>query len=399
LPRRLGSGYRTCMGTAPTATRAPSIGALKLAQAQSLLESSGLDAWLIVVRESAERPDPILRFFFDLDFTWTTFFLVTRDWSAALVATFDAPDLVRLGLFDDVVTYKEGPRGPLLDALADGITAGLRDHLVESLAGTPYASRITSAAPLLAVLRGVKLEEERALVSRAVDETELMFDRVRDLIRVGQTAKQIAAEFHAETARAGVPTAWPRHHCPTVTVGAKSPIGHVGPSDEPVTLGCGVHVDFGIILNGYCSDLQRLWYVAPAGGGEAPEPVRRAYQTIVEAIELGARSLVPGALGWEVDEKARKLLLSRGYPEYPHALGHHLGRAVHDGGGVLGPRWERYGREPFEPVRVGNVYTLEPSIHLEDHGLISLEEDVVVGPKGAEFLSRFPRELPILRLR
>jgi len=404
------------MGTAPTETRAPSIGALKLAQAQSLLEANGLDAWLVVVRESAERPDPILRFFFDLDFTWTTFFLITRDWSGALVATFDAPDLVRIGLFDEVVTYREGPRALLLellrrrdpgriginystdDALADGITAGLRDYLVETLAGTPFASRITSAAPLLAVLRGVKLEEERGLVSRAVNETELMFDRVRDRIRVGQTARQIAAEFHAEAARAGVPTAWPKHHCPTVTVGAKSPIGHVGPSDEPVTLGCIIHVDFGIVLNGYCSDLQRLWYVAPSGGSGAPEAVRRAYQTIVDAIDLGARSLVPGALGWEIDEKSRSLLLSRGYPEYPHALGHHLGRAVHDGGGVLGPRWERYGREPFEPVRVGSVYTLEPSIHLEEHGLVSLEEDVVVGPKGAEFLSRFPRELPILRL-
>lgn len=416
MPCEAGSGYRTCMGTAPTETRTPSLGALKLAQAQSLLGEAGLDAWLTIVRESAERPDPSLRFFFDLDFTWTTFFLVTPDWSGALVATFDSPDLVRLGLFDEVLTYKEGPRAPLLellrrkdprriginfsvdDALADGITAGLRDYLVGALAGTPYASRITSAAPLLAALRGVKLAEERALIERSVAETEQMFDRVRDRIRLGMSAREIAAEFHGEAARAGVPTAWPKHHCPTVTVGAKSPIGHVAPSDEVVTPGCAVHVDFGIVRNGYCSDLQRFWYVAPAGGSDAPEPVRRAYQAIVDAIDLAARSLVPGALGWEIDQKARSLLVSRGYPEYPHALGHHLGRAVHDGGGVLGPRWERYGQEPFEPVRVGAIYTLEPSIHLEEHGLISLEEDVVVGPKGAEFLSRFSRELPILRL-
>ena len=404
------------METAPAETRAPSIAALKLAQAQSLLAESGLDAWLTVVRESADRPDPILRFFFDLDFTWTTFFLVTPDWSAALVATFDAPDLVSLGLFDEVLTYKEGPKAALLemlgrkdprriginfstdDALADGITAGLRDYLTGALAGTPYASRITSAAPLLSALRAMKLPEERALVSRSIQETEQMFDRVRDKFRLGMSAREIAAEFHAEAARAGVPTAWPKHHCPTVTVGAKSPIGHVAPSAEVVTPGCGIHVDFGIRLNGYCSDLQRYWYVAPAGGSEAPEPVRRAYATIVEAIDLAARSLIPGALGWEIDQKARELLVSRGFPEYPHALGHHLGRAVHDGGGVLGPRWERYGREPFEPVRLGAIYTLEPSIILEGHGVVSLEEDVVVGSKGAEFLSRFPRELPILRL-
>ena len=209
MPRGLGSGYRTRMGQAPAATRAPSLGALKLAQAQALLGESGLDAWLIVVRESAERPDPILRFFFDLDFTWTTFFLITPDWSGALVATFDAPDLVRLALFDEVRTYKEGPRAHLLellrrkdpgriginystdDALADGITAGLRDYLTETLAGTPFASRITTAAPLLSILRGVKLEEEHRLIGRAVSETELMFERVRDRFRIGQTARQI----------------------------------------------------------------------------------------------------------------------------------------------------------------------------------------------------------------
>ena len=404
------------MATTQSATRAPSLGALKLAQAQSLLAPNGLDAWLILVRESAERPDPILRHFMELDFTWATFFLVTRDWAGALVATFDAPDLERLGIFDEVLTYKEGPRAQLLellrkhdprriginvsvdDALADGLTAGLRDYLEGTLKGSPFEGRLVSAGSFASMLRGVKLVEERALVKAAVDETEGMFDRVRARLGVGRTAREVAAEFHAEAAKAGVPTAWPRHHCPTVTIGARAAIGHVGPGDEPITPGSVIHMDFGIVRNGYCSDLQRLWYAAAPGAEEAPQAVRKAYQAIVDAIELAARSLIPGVLGWEIDQKARSLLVSRGYPEYAHALGHHLGRAVHDGGGVLGPRWERYGQEPFEPVRAGAIYTLEPSIFLEGHGLIGLEEDVVVGSNGAEFLSRFPRELPILRL-
>ncbi|HEU5311756.1 MAG TPA: hypothetical protein VFV24_09915, partial [Candidatus Eisenbacteria bacterium] len=103
--------------TAPGTARAASLGAQKLAQAQSLLREHDLDAWLTVVRESAERPDPNLRFFTDLDFTWSTFFLVTPSSSAALVATFDAPDLISLGLFDEVATYKEGPRAALLKLL------------------------------------------------------------------------------------------------------------------------------------------------------------------------------------------------------------------------------------------------------------------------------------------
>jgi len=125
--------------------------------------------------------------------------------------------------------------------------------------------------------------------------------------------------------------------------------------------------------------------------------VRRAYATITGAIDAAARALVPGAIGWQVDQLARDRIREEGYAEYAHALGHHLGRAVHDGGGVLGPRWERYGEEPYEPVRLGAVYTLEPSIHLAEHGLVSLEEDVVVEEKGGVFLSRFPRELPVLR--
>jgi len=397
-------------------TRAASLGAQKLAQAKTLLAQHDLDAWLTVVRESSERPDPILRYFLDVDFTWTTFFLVTEASATALVATYDAPDVVRSGLFDEVRTYKEGPKAALLeildkahprriginvsedDPLADGLTAGLRDYLVTTLQETPYASRLTPAGSFLAHLRSVKLEEECRRVEHVVERTETIFDALRDSIAIGVSARDIAARAHAEADRLGTRTAWPRRQCPTVTIGPNAEVGHVAPGEEKVTPGCLVHVDFGIVLDGYCSDLQRLWYVAPRGGGEAPPEVRKAYAAIIETIERSALALRPGIPGWQVDQVARKHLVAQGYPEYAHALGHHLGRAVHDGGGVLGPRWERYGQEPFELVRAGNVFTLEPSVYLEGHGLVSLEEDVVVLPEGARFLSRFPRELPILRL-
>jgi Xaa-Pro aminopeptidase len=398
-------------------TNTRSLGAQKLAQAQELLRPCNLDAWLLAVRESTERPDPNLRFFVEQEFTWNSYFLVTPDHAVALVATFDAPDIASSGIFDEVLTYKEGSRASLVrilekadprsiginvsqdDALADGLTAGLRDDLVDALTGTPYVSRLVSAEKLLATLRGVKLPAERAIIRRAVDETEEMFDRASREFRIGMTAREIASLFHREAERAGVPTAWAKRQCPTVTVGPKAPIGHVGPGDEPVQNGCLVHVDFGIVRGGYCSDLQRLWYATSEKGALVPEPVLRAYEAIVQGIELAAKALRPGIAGWEADQKVRDYLTSRGFPEYAHALGHHLGRAVHDGGGVLGPRWERYGNAPYETVREGSVYTLEPSIHLPAHGLVSLEEDVTVGALGAEFLSRFPRELPVLQLR
>jgi len=405
-----------CAMPTPVAVETRSLSAQKLAQAKSLLKGCGLDAWLLAVRESKDRPDPSLHFFVEQDFTWNSYFLVTPERSYALVATLDAPDLERAGIIEEIRTYKEGSRAALVkliedadpktiginvsedDALADGLTAGLRDDLVAALKNTPYAERLQSAEKLVGLLRGVKLPGEQALIRAVVTETERIFDRVSGEFRIGMTAREIAALFHREAASLGAPTAWPIRHCPTVTVGGHSPVGHVSPGNERIVPGCIVHVDFGIVLNGYCSDLQRLWYVAGKGGSGIPESALRAHASIVEAIEIAALALVPGVVGWEVDQKARAHLVAGGYPEYAHALGHHLGRAVHDGAGVLGPRWERYGQAPYAIVREGHVYTLEPSIHLPEHGLVSLEEDVVVGASGAEFLSRFPRRMPLLTL-
>jgi Xaa-Pro aminopeptidase len=135
-----------------------------------------------------------------------------------------------------------------------------------------------------------------------------------------------------------------------------------------------------------------MWYVRRAGESVAPDEIRRAFATIVKAIEAGARALKPGVAGHQVDAAARRVIVEAGYPEYKHALGHGLGRAVHDGGTLLGPRWERYGKTPEGLVEAGNVFTLELGLDTAA-GYAGLEEDVLVTPAGCEFLSSFQREL------
>jgi Xaa-Pro aminopeptidase len=110
-------------------------------------------------------------------------------------------------------------------------------------------------------------------------------------------------------------------------------------------------------------------------------------------VDAGVAALKPGVAGWEVDAAARQTLIAAGYPEPMYALGHQLGRAAHDGGTLLGPRWDRYGTAPLGLVEAGNVFTVEYGTAVPGHGYIGLEEDVVVTEDGVEWLSTPQREL------
>lgn len=384
----------------------------KADQAEALLAETGLDCWLTFARETELHPDPGVEQVVGAGVVRNSAFLFGRAGArVAIVANFDTSAVRAQGVFREVVGYDEDIRGPLLDALrrldprqiglnyslddvtADGLTHGHWLLLQQLLGGTPYLDRLTSAAPLLARLRGRKTQAEVERIRRAVAVTEQVVGQLTGQIRPGRSERELAAFVHARFAELGVSPAWPAEGCPIVNSGPSSDLGHTYPSDavrvEPGHL---VHVDLGVRLDGYCSDLQRMWYVRRPGESGPPADVRRAFDTVVRAIEAGAAALRPGARGFEVDAAARKVVVEAGYPEFKHALGHGLGRAVHDGGTLLGPPWPCYGRNVEAAVEAGNVFTLELGVSTGS-GLVGLEEDVLVTASGCEFLSSRQRDV------
>src|SRR5262249_10985247 len=154
-------------------------------------------------------------------------------------------------------------------------------------------------------------------IRAAVAMTEEIVGQITPQIRPGVSERLLADFVHAEFRKRGVTPAWPWEGCPIVNAGLESEPGHAGPRDDlRVEPGQLIHVDLGVRLGGYCSDLQRTWYVLRPGESAPPEEVRRAYDTVVRAIRAGAEVLRPGRLGFEVDAAARRVVVEAGYPEY-----------------------------------------------------------------------------------
>ena len=314
-------------------------------------------------------------------------------------------------MYDRVVSYVEGAKKHLQKAIleispasiavnysqgsevCDGLTHGmfltLRDHLEE----IGFADRLVSAEKLISRLRARKTETELERMRRAVGFTVEIFDAVADFIRPGLTEKDVAAFMLGEVESRGLELAWDPTHCPAVFTGPETAGAHYKPTDRKVERGHVLNMDFGVKVDEYCSDMQRTFYVLEEGETQAPPEVLKGFETIVAAIEKARLAIRPGGRGLEVDQVARRHVVSRGFEEFPHALGHQVGRFVHDGTALLGPAWEKYADKPLEPLDEGMVFTIEPRLFVQDRGTVTVEEMVVVTAHGAEYLGPPQKEL------
>lgn len=388
----------------------------KIAQAIEILRELEIDLWLVIDRESGIISDPMMGYVVGQHATWLSFFLFSRSGEKhAVVGNLDVETFRRSGLFDTVSAYKGSPREDLLRLLgrlapariaidyspdcaaADGLTHGNYLKLLELLQGTDLAGRLVSAEGVIAKLRGRKSAEELRRLRRACEETVAIYDRVGKAARPGMTEKELADWITRRREKLGLPAAWHVDSCPAVFSGPQEIGAHSAPTGNELKPGHIFNIDFGVKVEKYCSDLQRTWYILRPGEKRAPEAVQRGFDVLRESIALAFAALRPGVRGIDVDAAARGHIVASGYAEFPHALGHQVGRDAHDGGALLAPAWERYGNLPFLPLERDQVFTIEPRIYVQDHGVATVEEMAVITATGAEYLSRPQTELILVR--
>jgi Xaa-Pro aminopeptidase len=387
----------------------------KVEQAIAILKENDVDCWITFVRESGIVHDPMLDFLIQADVTWHSAFIITKTGKTyAIVGQMDTATIEDLGVYTHILGYVEGIKEHLTKTIkeidpssialnyskgseiSDGLTHGMYLTMYEFLSEIGYADKIVSAEKIASSLKARKTDYELERMTRAIEHTLDIIAMASSFIVPGKTEKEIAAFMIHEVEKRGLGFAWEKSHCPAVFTGPETAEAHYKPTDRKVEPGHVLNMDFGVKFEDYCSDIQRTFYILERGESQAPEEVQKGFDTIATAIELARQAIKPGIQGVEIDKIAREYIISQGYEEFPHGLGHQVGRFAHDGTALLGPAWEKYAQKPFQPLEEGMVFTIEPRLKVPSHGVVTIEEMVFITGDGAEFLAEPQKEIILI---
>jgi Xaa-Pro aminopeptidase len=234
------------------------------------------------------------------------------------------------------------------------------------------------AAPLVEPLRMVKDEDELALMHQAALLGCKLFDHILGFIRPGLTEIEVAAELEHRA------RLWGAEGMSFETIaasGARSALPHGRASVAKLPRRGFLTLDFGVILNGYCSDMTRTVYLGSPRAGE-----RATYQAVLEAQETALAAVAAGVRCGDVDEAARGVLRAVGLADaFSHSTGHGVGLEIHEP--------PRVGAEQTTPLQAGMVITIEPGVYLAGRYGIRIEDMVAVTASGGQLLTPAPKAL------
>lgn len=185
--------------------------------------------------------------------------------------------------------------------------------------------------------------------------------------------------------------------CPIVLVGDNlQKGGHAEPSNTRIKKGDTIYYDFGISATfedgkTLYTDMQRMGYMLKDNEKDAPGNVKKVFNVLVESISDGIKSMKPGVKGYKVDNIVRSKIVKNGFPDYPHATGHPVGKEVHAAGALISYRTGK--RANLNLVENG-VYTLEPRVNIKNGG--SIEEMILVTNSGGVPLCNIQKELYLI---
>jgi Xaa-Pro aminopeptidase len=257
---------------------------------------------------------------------------------------------------------------------------------IDLQAAAPDAE-LVNAHEFLAPMRAIKDDEELAIMRRASRLTDDVYAAILPRLELGMSERDIAWVIEREILR----------HSDSGTSfntgirigGNVARPGSIHDSLTATTLerGAVLAFDFGLLLDGYCSDFGRTVFI-----GE-PGPERRAVHDLVMHAQTAAiAEMKDGQISAaQLDRVARSIIETAGRgPQFIHRLGHAIGKDVHEPPFLL---------EGDDTVLLnGMCFTIEPSVFMEDGGFVRVEDVVLVTPDGGESFNTTGHDLLVLAL-
>jgi Xaa-Pro aminopeptidase len=146
-------------------------------------------------------------------------------------------------------------------------------------------------------------------------------------------------------------------------------------------------LDFGVKVNGYCSDMTRMVFV-----GKPKKEWVTAYRAIHDVQEdcLSKIKNYNGKpfSGAAIDRYARRLISKTGLPPYPHGLGHSVGKEIHE--------LPKLSRKLDALISPPAIFTVEPGTYIEGQFGIRIEDTVAYTKQGLYILTASSKNILIL---
>ncbi|HXB63963.1 MAG TPA: aminopeptidase P family protein [Solirubrobacteraceae bacterium] len=236
---------------------------------------------------------------------------------------------------------------------------------------------------LVEELREVKSPAELAAIRAACQLADAALREVLENGLVGRSERELAIDLELRMRRLGATGP----SFPTiVAAGPHGALPHAEPRDQPIPRDTLVTIDWGALLDGYCSDCTRTY----ATGEHLPDGARDVYELVLRAQLAGLAAVRAGLNGKEIDAVAREAIEQAGHGErFGHGLGHGVGMEVHEA-----PRLSRTAGE--QPLRAGTVVTVEPGVYLPERFGVRIEDLVAVDEEGSQVLTMLSKQLTVV---
>ncbi len=227
-------------------------------------------------------------------------------------------------------------------------------------------------------LRQIKTKEELESIEKAEALGDMAFAYILNEIKPGMTEVEIALLLECYMRKNG---AEGLSFDTIVASGENSAMPHAIPGQKKVECGELITMDFGCIVDGYCSDMTRTIVL-----GKASDKQKEIYDIVLESQLRALEGIRPGVTGKAVDGLARDYIAQKGYGDYfGHGLGHSVGLYIHEE-----PRLSPKEENVLQP---GMVETVEPGIYLPGIGGVRIEDLVEITGNGYKNYTKSPKNL------